>query len=131
MYSDFETEYYCPLFDLEKDDMETAEIVKLLKESRSDLLLMNLSAPKQKIFVEKYRRKFEIPVIFGAGIAIDYFAGRIKLALIWINNIGMKWLYRMIQEPKRLFKRYITHDLPILISMLKWEKQYRRTATIA
>ena len=125
-YGDFETECYCPPFGFEKDEFETERIVKLLKDSNSDILLMALSAPKQEIFVEKYRRDFAIPVIFGAGIAIDYFAGRIKQAPNWINRIGMEWAYRMLQEPKRLFERYIIHDLPTLVSMRKWAKQYKK-----
>lgn len=128
-YGNFEAEYYCPPFGFEKDNAETSKIVKMLTESHSDILLMALSAPKQEIFVEKYRKEFGIPVIFGAGIAIDYFAGRIKQAPKWINKIGMEWLYRMFQEPKRLFERYIIHDLPTLISMRKWAKQYRKNVT--
>lgn len=124
-YGDFKSDYYCPPFGFEKDEKETAKIVSLLKESNSDILLMALSAPKQEIFVEKYRKEFNIPVIFGAGIAIDYFAGRIKQAPEWINKCGMEWLYRMVQEPKRLFERYIIHDLPTLISMYKWAKKYK------
>ena len=127
-YGEFEAAYYCPPFGFEKDEAETSKIVRLLTESHSDILLMALSAPKQEIFVEKYRGEFGIPVTFGAGIAIDYFAGRIKQAPKWINKIGMEWLYRMFQEPKRLFERYIVHDMPTLISMRKWAKQYRKTA---
>lgn len=128
IYGDFEAEYYCPPFGFEKDEQETAKIVKMLKDSKADILLMALSAPKQEIFVEKYRREFGIPVTFGAGIAIDYFAGRIKQAPEWVNKSGMEWLYRMVQEPKRLFERYIIHDLPTLISMRKWAKQYKKGA---
>lgn len=125
IYGDFESGYYCPPFGFEKDEKETEKIVALLKESKSDILLMALSAPKQEIFVEKYRRDFDIPVIFGAGIAVDYFAGRIKQAPEWINKSGMEWFYRMVQEPKRLFERYIIHDVPTLISMYKWAKKYK------
>jgi len=126
MYGNFESEYYCPPFGFEKDEQETKKIVKMLTYSKADILLMALSAPKQEIFVEKYRRKFGIPVTFGAGIAIDYFAGRIKQAPKWINKAGMEWLYRMVQEPKRLFERYVIHDLPTLISMRKWARQYKK-----
>jgi len=125
-YGYFESEYYCPPFGFEKDEQETSKIVKMLKESKAHILLMALSAPKQEIFVNKYRREFEIPVIFGAGIAIDYFAGRIKQAPEWVNKSGMEWLYRMVQEPKRLFERYIIHDLPTLIYMRKWARQYKK-----
>ena len=129
-YGSFESEYYCPPFGFENDKAETNKIVKMLKASNADILLMALSAPKQEIFVEKYRREFGIPVIFGAGIAIDYFAGRIKQAPVLLNKIGMEWLYRMLQEPKRLFERYIIHDVPTLISMRKWAKQYRKNSAI-
>ncbi len=127
MYGVFKSEYYCPPFGFEKDLVETEKIVKKLKDSGADILLMALSAPKQEIFVEKYRREFEIPVIFGAGIAIDYFAGRIKQAPKWINRTGMEWAYRMVQEPGRLIERYIIHDLPVLIDMRKWALAYKRT----
>ena len=129
MYGYFESEYYCPPFGFEKDELETAKIIKLLSDSKADILLMALSAPKQEIFVEKHRREIDIPVIFGAGIAIDYFAGRIKQAPEWINKSGTEWLYRMVQEPKRLFERYIVHDFPTLILMRKWAKQYKKGET--
>ncbi len=125
-YGFFEADYYCPPFGFEKDPAEVRKIVSLLKNSKADILLMALSAPKQEIFVEKYRREFGIPVIFGAGIAVDYFAGRIKQAPIWVNSSGMEWLYRMVQEPKRLFKRYIIHDLPVLFHMYFWAKDYKK-----
>lgn len=115
----------CPPFGVEKDPTETKKILQLLEDSRADILLMALSAPKQEFFVEKYRREFQIPVIFGAGIAIDYFAGRISQAPEWINKIGLEWLYRMVQEPGRLFERYIIHDLPTLIFMWRWDRKYR------
>lgn len=126
MYGNFKSEYYCPPFGFERDKSETAKIVKMLADSKADILLMALSAPKQEIFVERYRREFDIPVIFGAGIAIDYFAGRIKQAPEWVNKTGMEWCFRMVQEPKRLFERYIIHDLPTLIFMRKWARQYRK-----
>ncbi len=125
-YGYFDADYYCPPFGFEKDEAETRKIVSLLKNSNADILLMALSAPKQEIFVEKYRREFGIPVIFGAGIAVDYFAGRIKQAPGWVNAGGMEWLYRMVQEPKRLFERYIIHDLPVLIHMHRWARQYKK-----
>lgn len=127
-YGNFESEYYCPPFGFERDVQETAKIVKMLTDSKADILLMALSAPKQEIFVDKYHKKFDIPVTFGAGIAIDYFAGRIKQAPVWVNKTGMEWFFRMIQEPKRLFGRYIIHDLPTLIFMRKWARQYKKGA---
>lgn len=124
-YGYFEAEYYCPPFGFEKDEAEVRKIVKLLADSQSDILLMALSAPKQEIFVEKYRREFSIPVIFGAGIAIDYYAGRIRQAPQWVNRIGMEWLYRLVQEPGRLFERYIVHDIPTLLFMIGWARRRR------
>lgn len=111
---------YCPPFGFEKDRNETEKIVEVLKESKADILIMALGAPKQENFAEKYQDIFKIPIIFGSGIAVDYYAGRVKKAPMLINKVGMEWLYRLIQEPKRLFSRYVIHDLPLLVDLWIW-----------
>ena len=124
-YGYFDAELYCPSYGFEKKTEETQKLVRLLADSHADILLMALSAPKQEIFVEKYRREIPISVIFGAGIAIDYYAGRIRQAPRWVNRIGLEWFYRLLQEPRRLFKRYIVHDIPTLVFMYRWAKRHR------
>lgn len=118
--------YYCPPFGFEKDEGETNKIVDMLKNSEADILIMALGAPKQEIFAERYYQEINIPIIFGSGIAIDYFAGRVKKAPGPINKLGLEWLYRLFQEPKRLFERYIVHDLPLLLELRKWAKKEKK-----
>lgn len=119
-------EYYCPPFGFEKDEDEINKIIEKLKHSKSDMLIMALGAPKQENFAEKYYREFQIPIIFGSGIAIDYYAGRVKKAPILLNKMGLEWLFRLVQEPKRLFRRYIIDDLPFLLEMKKWARNEKK-----
>lgn len=111
---------YCPPFGFENDTKEVSHIVEMLRQSKADILIMALGAPKQELFVEKYQDDFRIPIVFGSGIAVDYYAGRVKKAPEKINKVGLEWLYRLMQEPRRLFSRYIIHDLPLLLELWFW-----------
>ncbi|AGA78970.1 WecB/TagA/CpsF family glycosyltransferase [Echinicola vietnamensis] len=99
---------YSPPFGFENDPAELDKIVKLLKESRSDVLVVGLGAPKQERFISKYLKAYNIPVSLGLGSSIDYAAGVQKMAPEWIKKTGLGWLYRTLDQPARLGKRYLS-----------------------
>ena len=113
---------YSPPYGFEKNKEELEKINKLLFESKADMLFVGMGVPKQDIFIYENMYKYQIPMSFSIGATIDFIAGVQKRAPKWMNSIGMEWLYRLIQDPKRMFKRYIVDDMQIF--KLAWK--YKR-----
>ena len=78
-----------------------------MKESRADIFWVGLGAPKQEIWIFNNYKKLNKGVMIGIGAGLDYLAGNTKHAPEWMKNASLEWLYRLIQEPKRLWKRYL------------------------
>ena len=97
--------YSPPFRDLNEN--EENEISKILNLQKPDFMWVGLSTPKQEIFMSKYSHKFNVGIMIGVGAAFPIRAGKIKDAPNWIKNSGFQWLFRLIQDPKRLWKRYL------------------------
>ena len=113
---------YSPPYGFEKDKNEIDKINKMLFTSNADMLFVGMGVPKQDIFIYENMNKYQIPMSFSIGATIDFEAGIQKRAPRWINRIGMEWLYRLVRDPKRMFKRYIINDMKIF--KLAW--RYRK-----
>ena len=87
-------------------DEEDEEIIKDINQLSPDFLWVGLGAPKQEKWMAYHQGKVK-GLMIGVGAAFDYFAGNIKRAPLWMQKNNLEWLYRLIQDPKRLFKRYI------------------------
>lgn len=105
---------YSPPFGFEKDKEELNHINKILKESHSDILFVGMGSPKQDIFIYENKQIYDIPVSFSMGAAIDFIAGNIKRAPRWMVNCGLEWVHRILQNPKRLWRRYLVDDMDII-----------------
>ena len=114
---------YSPPFGFEKDRAEIEHMNKMLFDSKADLLFVGMGVPKQDIFIYENMHKYQIPMSFSIGAAIDFEAGVQSRAPKWINKIGMEWLYRLISDPKRMFKRYIVDDMQIFKLAWKYRKE--------
>lgn len=86
---------------------EEKKIVDEIKSKKPDILVVCLGAYKQERFIQKYQKEIAVPVAFGTGASFDFWAGRFKRAPRWMQKYGLEWLFRLIQEPKRLWKRYL------------------------
>lgn len=92
----------------------------MLINSNTDILAVGLGAPKQEKFISNYYTDYKIPVSLAIGATIDFEAGNVKRAPKWISNLGFEWLYRLIKEPRRMFKRYLIDDVKILKIYFKY-----------
>lgn len=103
---------HSPSYGFEKNDQECEELVRIVNESGANVLLVGVGAPKQEKWIMKYRDRMPgVEVFMALGATIDFEAGTLKRApLVW-QKCGMEWLYRVIKEPKRLFKRYFVDDM--------------------
>jgi N-acetylglucosaminyldiphosphoundecaprenol N-acetyl-beta-D-mannosaminyltransferase len=86
---------------------EEPSIFDMINEAKPDILLLGMSSPKKELFFENYKHKLNAKYILGVGGYFDIVSGIIKRAPRWMQNSGMEWFYRLIQEPKRLWRRYL------------------------
>jgi N-acetylglucosaminyldiphosphoundecaprenol N-acetyl-beta-D-mannosaminyltransferase len=90
-----------PLLQMDQD-----EIKRHVLEAKPDLLFVSFGCPKQEKWVAMHFRSLRVPVVIGVGATIDFLAGQVKRAPLWMQRIGAEWLFRLAQEPRRLFRRY-------------------------
>ncbi len=88
--------------------MDNEEITKQIRAARPDILLVAFGCPKAEKWIAANYRALGVPVTIGVGGTIDFLAGRIKRAPVWMQRAGLEWIFRFWQEPGRLFKRYAT-----------------------
>ena len=88
-------------------EADEPEIVKDMAESGADMMFVAFSSPKKEYWVNKYLKQLNIPFVMGVGGSFDVMTGVTNRAPIWMQNHGLEWFYRFIQEPRRLWKRYI------------------------
>lgn len=96
---------YSPPF-REMTEEEDKSIISRINEAKPDFIWVGLGAPKQEKWMFDHQGKVN-GFMVGVGAAFDYFAGNINRAPEWMQECNMEWLYRLIQDPKRLFKRYL------------------------
>ncbi|MCD4781643.1 MAG: WecB/TagA/CpsF family glycosyltransferase [Candidatus Omnitrophica bacterium] len=86
---------------------ERGDIVEKINASRADVLWVGLGSPKQDFWMAEHRGRLNAPVLIGVGAAFDFLAGTKKQAPRWMQRSGLEWLFRLCQEPRRLWKRYL------------------------
>lgn len=100
------TGVYCPPFRPLTPDEESA-LVSQIEAADPDILWVGLSTPKQEKWMYGMRHRLRVPVMVGVGAAFDFLTGRAKQAPQWMRENGLEWLYRLVSEPRRLWRRYI------------------------
>jgi N-acetylglucosaminyldiphosphoundecaprenol N-acetyl-beta-D-mannosaminyltransferase len=99
--------------------IEDQELVQQIKASGVKLLFVGLGCPKQENWIAAHHGKIKA-VMVGVGAAFDFHAGTVRQAPHWMQKLGLEWLFRLIQEPKRLWKRYSLTN-PRFIILIAWE----------
>ena len=108
-----------PSFGFEKKENETKDIIEKIKSVKPDILFVGVGAPKQEKWIYKYKNDYMVPVSIGIGASFDFIAGTVKRAPKWMQNLGLEWFYRFLQEPKRMFRRYFIDDSKFFKLILK------------
>lgn len=111
---------YSPSFGFEKNDEECEKITRMLNESTANVLVVGVGAPKQEKWIYKYKDQLKnIKIYLAIGATIDFEAEKVKRAPVFMQKLAIEWLYRLLKEPKRLWKRYIVEDMPFFALILK------------
>ena len=88
-----------------KEDEEN--VARQIADSGAHILFVAMSSPKKEIFLNTYKALIQTPFIMGVGGSFDVVAGFVKRAPVWMQKTGLEWFYRVIQEPGRMWKRYL------------------------
>lgn len=97
--------YSPPFGPLSKQDDE--QVTALINETHPDVLWVGLSTPKQERWIYEHRYKLTVPVVLGVGAAFDFNSGSVRQAPRWMRERGLEWLFRLLLEPRRLWRRYL------------------------
>lgn len=103
---------------------EEKTIAQEIADSQADILFVAISSPTKEIFLNQYKEIIKTPFIMGVGGSFDVVAGKVERAPVWMQNAGLEWFYRFLQEPRRMWKRYLYTNSMFLWLVLK-EKYFR------
>ena len=113
-------ETYSPPFGFENDPDECRKITDIVNNSGANVLAVGLGAPKQEKWICKYRSRLtSIKTFLAIGATIDFEAGNLQRSPAWMSSVGLEWLYRLLKEPGRLWKRYLVEDLGFFALILR------------
>jgi N-acetylglucosaminyldiphosphoundecaprenol N-acetyl-beta-D-mannosaminyltransferase len=98
---------------------EEPDVVRDIAESGADILVISMGVPTQELWADRHLKDLNVKVAMGFGGLFDYFSGRIPRAPRWVREIGMEWVYRLIQEPRRMWRRYLIGNFVFLARVLR------------
>ena len=104
---------------------EAEEVTELINRAAPDVLWVGLSTPKQERWMYERRKMLRVPVMVGVGAAFDLSSGRVRQAPRWMREHGLEWLFRLLMEPRRLWKRYLVYGSAFIgyvsLELLGWK----------
>lgn len=113
---------------------EHAAELEAIRASGADIVWVGLGMPKQELWMHQVKSDLPGIAVLGVGAAFDFLAGTVKQAPGWMQRFGLEWLYRLIQEPRRLWRRYVFNNpgyvvlLSVQIIKTKLDRIFRRSA---
>ena len=113
---------YSPPFGFEKDEKKLEEANERIRKSGADMLIVFLGCPKQEKFIAKNKDKYQVPISITMGGCVDFIAGGVRRAPVWMQRAGLEWFFRFLQEPKRMWKRYFVDDMRIFKMVREYKK---------
>ena len=110
---------HCPPYGFESQPEELALINSKIKAAAPDILFVGLGAPKQEKWIYDNYQELRVPVSLGIGVSFELVADMVQRAPLWMQKFGLEWLFRLIVEPKRLWKRYVMGNPQFMWLVLK------------
>lgn len=118
---------YCPPFGFEDDPEELARITAAVLAARPDFVFVGLPFGKASELVSGMRNLVPATWFLGVGIAFSFVCGEVRRAPLWMQGVGMEWLFRLMQEPRRLGRRYVFEGLPFAMRLFWSSFRSRRS----
>ena len=116
---------YCPPF-RELTGEERDAVVAEINHARPDVVWVGIGVPKQEKWMASMRDRLDASVLVGVGAAFDFHAGLVPQAPSWMQSSGLEWLYRLAQEPRRLWRRYLTYSPRFVLGFARQYARHRR-----
>jgi N-acetylglucosaminyldiphosphoundecaprenol N-acetyl-beta-D-mannosaminyltransferase len=108
----------CPPLGFENNAAAMTEIIQQLSSTRPDIVFVALGSPKQERLIVKLRPLLPAAWWLGVGISFSFLCGEVRRAPVWMQKTGLEWLHRLVQEPRRLFRRYVVVGIPFAFGLL-------------
>lgn len=116
---------YCPPIGFDRDEQEVTNVARTVAGAKPDIVFVALGSPKQERLICRIRQWLPHAWYLGVGISFSFICGEVKRAPRWMQKSGLEWLHRLIQEPKRLFHRYVVVGIPFagrLLASSAWRR---------
>jgi N-acetylglucosaminyldiphosphoundecaprenol N-acetyl-beta-D-mannosaminyltransferase len=98
---------------------EDDQLIAQINAAKPDLVWVGLSTPKQERWMAEHLGRIQAPVMFGVGAAFDIHAGTLRQAPRWIQGLGMEWCFRLVMEPRRLWRRYLVNNPRFVVGVAR------------
>lgn len=98
---------------------EDASVVSDINFSGADIVWVGLSTPKQELWMSEHRQRLDAAALIGVGAAFDIRAGLVPQAPPWMQRRGLEWFYRLVREPRRLWKRYLINNPKFVVAIMR------------
>jgi len=103
---------------------EEASVVAGVRAAQPDILFVAMGSPKKELFLRKWKAQLQVPFVMGVGGTFDVVAGVVKRAPRWMQRSGLEWFYRLCQEPRRMWRRYLVEDMAFIGLLLReWRRR--------
>lgn len=113
----------CPPLGFEKNPEQEGRILQKIQAAAPDIVFVALGAPKQELWMHRSAPLLKSGVLLGIGAALEFCAGTVRRAPVWMQKIGAEWIFRLCQEPRRLARRYLRDTEILLIIFREWRKR--------
>lgn len=110
------------------DADEEDQVIGAINESGASVLLVAMGAPRQEDWIARNRMNLNSNILMGVGGLFDFYSGRVSRAPVWLREVGLEWVWRLLQEPGRMWRRYVVGN-PLFLYRV-W-KQKRRNGSVA
>ena len=111
------------------DETEEAAVIEEINGSGADFLLVAMGAPRQESWLARHGDTLRVPVRMGVGGLFDFYSGSIPRAPVWMREVGLEWSWRLLQEPRRMWRRYLVGN-PLFLYRVWRERRKGETATL-
>ena len=109
---------YCPPVGFDQNEANVTQLARMLSAAKPDIVYVALGSPKQELLIGRLRHELQGAWWLGVGISFSYLCGDVTRAPHWMQRLGIEWLHRLAQEPRRLTKRYLVHGCPFALRLL-------------
>lgn len=117
---------YCPPFGFEHQHAEMLKLRSAVVGAHPDVVFCGLGFPKQEKLMRVLSGALPQTWFIGSGASLSFVAGEIERAPAYLRRLGLEWLHRLFQEPRRLFRRYVIDDAPFVLRLAGWAVRNRR-----